>query len=59
MEIWLANAAHIKAIPRRKTDVRDAEWIAQLVEGGRIRPSLSAAPGHPPVADADPLPGCS
>jgi transposase len=28
MDTWLLNAAHIKAVPGRKTDVRDAEWIA-------------------------------
>jgi hypothetical protein len=40
MEVWLLNAAHIKAVPGRKTDVRDAEWIAQLLECGLLRPSF-------------------
>src|SRR3954471_7589236 len=40
MEVWLVNAAHIKAISRRKTDVKDAEWIAQLLECGLLRPSF-------------------
>src|SRR4051812_37704782 len=40
MEVWLANAAHIKAIPGRKTDVKDAEWSAQLLEHGLLRPSF-------------------
>jgi transposase len=44
MDVWLANAAHIKAIPRRKTDVRDAEWIAQLLECGLVRPSFVPPP---------------
>src|SRR3954453_18593958 len=44
MEVWLANAAHIKAIPRRKTDVRDSEWIAQLLEGGLVPPSFVPPP---------------
>ena len=35
MEVWLLNAAHMKAVPGRKTDVRDAEWIAQLLEHGK------------------------
>jgi transposase len=56
LEVWLVNAAHIKAISRRKTDVKDAEWIAQLLEPGLLRPSF-VPPGHPPAADADPLPG--
>ncbi|MGY1829050.1 IS110 family transposase [Geodermatophilus sp. SYSU D01180] len=38
LEVWLLNAAHIKAVPGRKTDVRDAEWIAQLLEHGLLRP---------------------
>src|SRR5665647_1728476 len=34
VETWLLNAAHMKAVPGRKSDVRDAEWIAQLLEHG-------------------------
>src|SRR5579875_3218217 len=30
-ELVLANAKHIKNVPGRKTDVKDAEWIAELV----------------------------
>jgi len=33
-ELLLVNAQHIKAVPRRKTDVRDAEWIADLLQHG-------------------------
>ena len=44
MEVWLLNAAHMKAIPRRKTDVKDAEWIAQLLEHGLLRPSFVPPP---------------
>jgi len=44
MECWLLNAAHMKAVPGRKSDVRDAEWIAQLVEHGLVRPSLVSPP---------------
>jgi transposase len=44
MEVWLVNAAHIKAISRRKTDVKDAEWIAQLLEHGLLRPSMVPPP---------------
>ena len=39
-ELVLANAAHLKAVPGRKTDVRDAEWIAELFRHGLIRPSF-------------------
>ena len=44
LEVWLVNAAHIKAVPGRKTDVRDAEWIAQLLEHGLVRPSFVPPP---------------
>src|SRR3954454_3505855 len=44
LEVWLCNAAHIKAVQRPKTDVRDAEWIAQLLEHGLIRPSFVPPP---------------
>jgi transposase len=44
MEVWLLNAAHIKAVPDRRTDVRDAEWIAQLLEHGLVRPSFVPPP---------------
>jgi transposase len=44
MEVWLLNAAHMKAVPGRKTDVRDAEWIAQLLEHGLLRPSFVPPP---------------
>ncbi len=40
MECWLLNAHHLKAVPGRKTDVKDAEWICQLVEHGLVRPSF-------------------
>ncbi len=44
MECWLLNAAHMKAVPGRKTDVKDAEWIAQLLEYGLVRPSFVPPP---------------
>ncbi|QIS24769.1 IS110 family transposase [Nocardia terpenica] len=40
VECWLLNAQHMKAVPGRKTDVKDAEWIAKLVEHGLVRPSF-------------------
>jgi transposase len=38
--VVLVNARHIKAVPGRKTDVRDSEWIADLLQHGLLRPSL-------------------
>lgn len=40
LECWLVNAAHMRNVPGHKTDVADAEWIAELVEHGLIRPSF-------------------
>ena len=39
-ELLLANAAHLKAVPGRKTDARDAEWIAELLRHGLLRASF-------------------
>src|SRR5919199_1684835 len=36
----LANAAHVKNVPGRKTDVNDATWLAELLAHGLIRPSF-------------------
>jgi transposase len=35
----VVNAQHIKAVPGRKTDVKDAEWIADLLQHGLLRGS--------------------
>jgi transposase len=39
-EVMLVNAQHIKAVPGRKTDVKDAQWIAELLQHGLLRPSF-------------------
>jgi transposase len=39
-ELVLANAAHVKNVPGRKTDVNDAMWLADLMAHGLIRPSF-------------------
>ncbi len=39
-EVLIVNAQHIKAVPGRKTDVKDAEWIADLLQHGLLRPSF-------------------
>lgn len=39
-DLVLANAAHIRNVPGRKTDVNDAVWIAQLLAHGLIRSSF-------------------
>jgi transposase len=37
---WLLNAQHLRNVPGRKTDVKDAEWICELVAHGLVRPSF-------------------
>src|SRR5262250_2260903 len=39
-EIVVANAQHVKKVPGRKTDVKDAEWIAELLCHGLLRSSF-------------------
>jgi transposase len=43
-ELIVGNAHHIKNVPGRKTDVKDAEWIAQLVRHGLVRRSFVPPP---------------
>ncbi|MDQ5853311.1 MAG: IS110 family transposase, partial [Chloroflexota bacterium] len=38
--LLLVNARHIKAVPGRKSDVRDCEWIADLLQHGLLRGSF-------------------
>ncbi len=40
LELLVVNAQHIKAVPGRKTDVKDAEWIADLLRHGLVRASF-------------------
>jgi transposase len=40
LEIVVANAQHVKKVPGRKTDVKDAEWLADLLCHGLLRPSF-------------------
>ena len=39
-EIVLVNAQHMKNVPGRKTDVKDAEWIADLLQHGLLKASF-------------------
>jgi transposase len=45
-EVILVNAQHIKAVPGRKTDVNDAEWIADLLKHGLLRASFVPPEGQ-------------
>jgi transposase len=44
MELLLVNARHLKTVPGRKTDVKDCEWIAQLMQYGLLRASFVPSP---------------
>lgn len=39
-DVMLVNAQHIKTVPGRKTDVKDSEWIAKLLQHGLLKPSF-------------------
>jgi transposase len=43
-ELWLVNAGHVKNVPGRKTDVADAEWLADVAAHGMVRPSFVPPP---------------
>jgi transposase len=43
-ELLVVNAQHLKAVPGRKSDVRDAEWIAELLAHGLLRGSFVPPP---------------
>jgi len=43
-ELKLVNARHVKILPGRKTDVADAEWLAELLEHGLLRGSFVPPP---------------
>ncbi len=39
-QLWLCNAHHVKNVPGRKTDMSDAEWLADVAAHGMVRPSF-------------------
>ena len=50
-EVLLVNAQHIKAVPGRKTDIQDAEWLAQLLQHGLLRASFIPPPAQRDLRD--------
>ena len=42
--VWLCNARAVKKVPGRKTDLTDAEWLADVAAHGMIRPSFVPPP---------------
>jgi transposase len=45
-EALLVNAQHVKAVPGRKTDINDAQWIAELLKHGLLRASFVPPEGQ-------------
>jgi transposase len=43
-ELWLRNAQHVKNVPGRKSDLSDAEWLADVAAHGIVRPSFVPPP---------------
>jgi transposase len=39
-ELMLVNARHVKQVPGRKTDIKDAQWLSQLLEAGLLKASF-------------------
>jgi transposase len=56
MELLVCNAQPIKAVPGRKTHSKDAEWIADLLQHGRLASQFCACPFPTRTAGVDPLP---
>ena len=50
-EIVLVNAQHMKAVPGRKTDIKDAEWIADLLQHGLLKASFIPSSEQQAVRD--------
>jgi transposase len=44
LEVLLVNARHVKQVPGRKTDVKDSQWLAQLLQHGLLRGSFIPPP---------------
>jgi transposase len=43
-ELWLCNTQHVKNVPGRKTDLNDAEWLADVAAHGIVRLSFVPPP---------------
>jgi transposase len=50
-ELVVANAQHLKGVPGRKTDVLDAEWLADLLQHGLLRSSFVPSPDQQDLRD--------
>ena len=53
-DLLLANATHMRNVPGRKTDIKDCEWIAQLLKHGLLKPKFCAQYGVTRLAGTQP-----
>lgn len=51
LKLMLVNARHIKQVPGRKTDVKDCQWIAELLEHGLLKASFVPPPPQRDLRD--------
>jgi transposase len=51
VELMLVNAREVKQLPGRKTDVKDSQWIAQLLSCGLLKPSFVPPVGQRELRD--------
>jgi len=49
--VRLVNAQHVKAVPGRKTDLKDCEWLADLLRHGLVRGSFVPVPAQRELRD--------
>ena len=56
LEVILINTRQIKAVPGRKTDVRDCEWLVDLLRHGLLRASFISAARDSGVARVNAVP---
>jgi transposase len=54
--VLLVNAQHVKHVPGRKTDVNDAQWLAELLSYGLLKPSFIPAKPQRDLRDLTPVP---
>jgi len=50
-ELLVVNAKHVKNVPGRKTDVKDAQWLAQLLQMGLLKASFVPPAGQRAMRD--------
>lgn len=50
-KLCLVNPAHVKNVPGRKSDMKDAEWLAKLMSHGMLRPSFIPPPPQRELRD--------